>query len=72
MITSFVSIFFESVGCLFTSFVVSFATQKLSSLGPRYFCFYFHYFERWVKKDVAVIYVTECPACFPLEFYSVH
>ena len=25
-----------------------------------YFCFYFHYSGRWVIKDPAVIYVTEC------------
>ena len=36
--------------------------KKLLSLSPIYFCFYFHYFEIWVKKDVAMIYVTESPA----------
>ena len=25
-----------------------------------YFCFYFHNSRNWVKKDLAVIYVTEC------------
>ena len=25
-----------------------------------YFCFYFHYSRRWIKKDVARIYVKEC------------
>ena len=25
-----------------------------------YFCFYFHYSRRWIKKDLAVIYVKEC------------
>ena len=24
-----------------------------------YFCFYFHFSRRWVKKDLAVIYVQE-------------
>ena len=26
------------------------------------FCFYFHYYRRWVKKDLAAIYVKECSA----------
>ena len=30
------------------------------SLGLIYFCFYFHYSRRWIKKDIAVIYVKEC------------
>ena len=25
-----------------------------------YFCFYFHYSRRWVKEDLAEIYVKEC------------
>ena len=25
-----------------------------------YFCFYFHYSRRWVKKDLSVVYVKEC------------
>ena len=43
--------------------MVSFAMQKLLSfIGSHllYFCFYFHYSRRWVKKDLAVIYVKEC------------
>ena len=27
-----------------------------------YFCFYFHYSRRWIKKDLAVVYVKECSA----------
>ena len=55
---SFAIIFSHSEGCLFTLFVVSFAVQKLLSLGPLvYFYFYFHYFRRWVKDDLALIYV---------------
>ena len=30
--------------------------------GKSYFCFYFHFCRRWVKKDLAVIYVIECSA----------
>ena len=37
-----------------------------------YFCFYFHFSRRWVKKDLAVIYVKECSSyVFLLEFDSV-
>ena len=28
-----------------------------------YFCFYFHYSRRWMKKHIAVIYIKECSAC---------
>ena len=28
-----------------------------------YFCFYFHFSRRWMKKHIAVIYVKECSAC---------
>ena len=30
------------------------------------FCFYFHQSRRWVKKDLAVIYVRVFCLCFPL------
>ena len=36
-----------------------------------YFCFYFHYSRRWVKKDLAAIYVKECSAYVQLVFCSV-
>ena len=37
-----------------------------------YFCFYFYYSRMWIKKDIAVIYVRECSACFPVrvEWYT--
>ena len=63
IISSANSIFSHSEGCLFVFFMVSFAMQKLLSfIGSHllYFCFYFHYSRRWVKKDLAVIYVKEC------------
>ena len=49
---------FHVLGCLCILFMVSFAVQKLLSLmWFVYFCFYFHYSRRWIKKDLAVIYV---------------
>ena len=35
---------------------------KLNQVPPVYFCFYFPYSRRWVKEDLAVIYVMECTA----------
>ena len=34
-------------------------------------CFYFHYSRRWVEKDLALIYIKECSACFPLRVSSI-
>ena len=37
-----------------------------------YFCFDFHYSRRWIKKDVAMIYVKKCSAyVFLQEIYSI-
>ena len=36
---------------------------KFNQVPFLYFCFYFHYSRRWVKRDLAVIYVKECSAC---------
>ena len=64
---SFENIFSHSDGCLFILLMFSFAVQKILSF-IRYhffnFCFYFHFPRRWVKKDLAVIYVIECSAMF--------
>ena len=72
-VASFANIFSHSEGCLFVLFTVSFAVQKLLCLVRFvYFCFYFHYSRRWIKKDLAAIYVKECSAyVFLYEFYSV-
>ena len=51
-VASFANIFSHSESCLFVLFMVPFV----------YFCFYFHFSRRWVKKDLAVMYVIECPA----------
>ena len=62
-ITSFAHIFSQPVGCLFILLTVFFAGQKAFEFKKVLFffvCFYFHYSWRWIKKDVAVIYVSEC------------
>ena len=58
-VVSFASIFTHCEGCRFVLFMVSFAVQKLL-ITFVYFCFYFRYSRRWVKKDLAVVYVKEC------------
>ena len=64
-VASFAIIFFHSESCLFTLIIVSFIVQMLLSLITFalitfvYFCFYFHYYGRWVLEDPAVIYVRE-------------
>ena len=43
--------------------MVSFAVKKLLSLARSHlfsFSFYSYYSRRWMKKDLAVIYVKEC------------
>ena len=65
----FAKIFSHSVGCLFF-FIVSFAVQKLLNLIMSHwfiFAFYFRYSRRWIKQDIAVIYVKKVfYLCFPL------
>ena len=53
--------------CLFVLFMASFDVQNLLSLIRSHLLFFLpHYFRKWLKKDIAVIYVKECCACFPL------
>ena len=60
-VDSFANIFSHSEGCLFVLFVVCFAKAFTFHQVPFvYFCFYFLYSRRWIKKDLAVIYVKEC------------
>ena len=63
-VVSFAIIFSHSEGCLFTLLIVSFAVQKLkfNQVPLVYFSFYFHYSRRWVREDLALIYVIECSA----------
>ena len=63
-VVSFVIIVSHSEGCLFTLLRVSFAVQKLLNLiRSHLFTFLnFHYSRRWVKEDLALIYVIECSA----------
>ena len=69
-VVSFAIIFSHSKSCLFTLLIVSFAVKKLfkfNQIPLVYFCFYFRYSRRWVIEDLALIYVIECSACFPLK-----
>ena len=61
-VASFANIFSHSEGCLFILFMVSFTVQKLLSFirSHLFIFFYFHFSRRWVKKDLAVIYVVKC------------
>ena len=67
-VVSFPIIFSHYEGCLFTLLMVSFPVQKLLSLirSHLFTCFYFCYCRRWVIEEIALIYVIECSACFPL------
>ena len=64
LVVSFAIIFSHSESCLFTLLIVSFAVQKLLNLiRSHLFTFLnFHYSRRWVKEDLALIYVIECSA----------
>ena len=68
-VVSLATIFSHSESCHFTLLIVSLAVQKpfkFNQVPLVYFCFYFHYSRRWVIEDLALVYVTECSACFPL------
>ena len=61
-IVSIAIIFSHSKGYLSTLLIVSLAVQKpfkFNQVPLVYFCFYFHYFRRWVIEDLALIYVIE-------------
>ena len=62
-VASFGNILSHSMGCVFVLFMVSFSVQKLLSLiRSHLFTFAFIFFRRWIKKDIAAIYVRECSA----------
>jgi len=57
---SFANIFSHSGSCLFVFFMISFTVQELLSLIRFHlFIFVLISIRRWVKKDIAVIYVRE-------------
>ena len=61
----FAIIFSHSEGCLFLLFTVSFVVQNILSLIRTHlfiFVFSLHYSQRWIKENLAVIYVKECSA----------
>ena len=56
---------FSHILWVFILFMVSFAVQKLLSLIKSHlfiFVFIFITLRRWIRKDLAVIYVIECSA----------
>ena len=59
-VASFANIFNDSESCLFILFKVSFDNKIFKFNQVPFVCFYFDYSRRWVKKDLAVIYVKEC------------
>ena len=59
---SFAIIFSHSNGCLFICFAFILSSYFFFCL----FLFLFHYSRRWVKEDLAVIYVRVFCKCFPL------
>ena len=64
-ITSFANIFSHSKGCVFLLFMVSFAVQNILSF-IRSHLFIFVFIRRWVKKDLATVYVRVFFLSFPL------
>ena len=71
-VAMFANIFSHSEGCLFILFMVSFALQELFKfnwVSFVYFCF--NYSRRWIKKDVAALYVRECSAYVFLNSFKV-
>ena len=61
-VVSFAIIFSHYEGC----FLCCAEAFKFNQVPFVYLCFYFHYSRRWVIEDLALIYVIECSACFPL------
>ena len=74
-VVSFAIIFTHSEGCIFFFFFFSFLffffffgflccakAFKFAQVSFVYFCFYSSYSRRWVREDLAVIYVIECSA----------
>ena len=63
LVASFTNIFSHSMGCLFILFMVSFTVQKFLSL-VRSHLFIFVFISITLgdgsKKNIAVIYITEC------------
>ena len=67
----FAIIFSHFEGCLLVLLIVSFAVRKLLSLIKSHLLIFFpHYCRRWVKEDLAVMYVRGYCLCFPLRALS--
>ena len=65
LVASFAIIFFHSEDCLF-SFLCCAEVYKFNQASLVYFCFHFHYSDRWVIEDLSVIYVIVFCLCFSL------
>ena len=71
-VCSFAIIFSHSESCLLILFIVTFGVQSLLSFKSHLFTFLnFHYSRRWVKEDLAVMYVEECSAHVSSNIFSV-
>ena len=68
-VASFAKIYLHSMGCLLflKSFPLLCKTFKFNQNQLVYFCFCCRYSRKWIKQDVAVIYVRVFCLCFPLE-----
>ena len=71
LVISFANIFSHSVGCLFILLMVSIDVQKLLSLIRSHllifaFILIFFCLRRQSQKNIVIIYVKECSACFLL------
>ena len=63
-VVSFAIIFNHSQHSLFTLFIV----KPFNWVRLAYFCFYFYSSRMLDIEEIAIIYLIECSACFPLEF----
>ena len=72
-VVSFAIIFSHSEGCIFTLLIVSFAVKKLLSLiRSHLFTFVFIcYSRRWVREDLALIYIIDCSAMFSFKSFII-
>ena len=72
LVALFANIFSHSGCCLFVLFMTFFAVQKLLGFIRSQFIFVFIFFMRWVRREIAVIFMSELfYLCFPLSFMIV-
>ena len=72
LVALFADIFSHSGCCLFVLFMTFFAVQKLLGFIRSQFIFVFIFFMRWVRREIAVIFMSELfYLCFPRSFMIV-